>query len=202
MTNTIDTNIDFYKHRIYSLLINHSEDDIRNSDNYLLSKIFEYYACIELMSKYNRIFECHDFILPDKKLELCLSSKDDGVDLCDLENSICQVKLYSNCITWKCLSTFLGQQNGYDENGNTYIKWKNMYLFRNEESHLSKNVPLHQRKIMKQELCKRSEFIDDIIEIKKEIKKEITKDNEKSKMALSIFLPSCHSCLLLSMYVL
>ena len=181
-TNTIDTNIDFYKHRIYSLLINHSEDDIRNSDNYLLSKIFEYYACIELMSKYNRIFECHDFILPDKKLELCLSSKDDGVDLCDLENSICQVKLYSNCITWKCLSTFLGQQNGYDENGNTYIKWKNMYLFRNEESHLSKNVPLHQRKIMKQELCKRSEFIDDIIEIKKEIKKEIVvKDNEKSK---------------------
>ena len=71
--NEIDTNIDFYKHRIYSLLVNHTEDDIRNSDNYSLSKIFEYYACIELMSKYNRIFECHDFILPDKKLVILVT---------------------------------------------------------------------------------------------------------------------------------
>ena len=200
----IDTNIDFYKHRIYSLLVNHTEDDIRNSDNYSLSKIFEYYACIELMSKYNRIFECHDFILPDKKLELCLSSKDDGVDLCDLENSICQVKLYSNCITWKCLSTFLGQQNGYDENGNTYIKWKNMYLFRNEESHLSKNVPLHQRKIMKQELCKRSDFIEYIIDLVKDTTKsfnqkrktlDVKSSNKKSILTLRKYQKECKNIL-------
>jgi superfamily II DNA/RNA helicase len=182
----IQKQINFYNNRISSLLLNFSEDKIRNFDNHLLSKIFEYYACIILTEKYKRIFECYDFILPDKKLELQLSSNDNGIDLCDLENTICQVKLYSNCITWKCLSTFLAQQIGYDnERKEAYVKWKNMFLFRNEESHLSNKFPENSIKIMKQELCKRSEFIEYIVDLvnkeksRKEEREEVNEEGKK-----------------------
>ena len=200
----IQKQINFYNNRISSLLLNFSEDKIRNFDNHLLSKIFEYYACIILTEKYKRIFECYDFILPDKKLELQLSSNDNGIDLCDLENTICQVKLYSNCITWKCLSTFLAQQVGYDnERKEAYVKWKNMFLFRNEESHLSNKFPENSIKIMKQELCKRSDFIEYIVDLvnkgREEVKKEVkckSENKEKKKLILRKYQKECKDILI------
>ena len=53
-------------------------------DNYNLSKIFEYYSCIQLTKKYVQQFYEYDDIHPEFKEQNKMSRNDTGIDACNL----------------------------------------------------------------------------------------------------------------------
>jgi len=129
-----------YIHQIYDDIIN-SGKKINKIDNYDLSKIFEYFSCIQLSKKYERPFYEYNDIDPEFKEENKLTRNDTGIDFCDLIDTIGQCKLRKGSLTWKECSTFVASQNIYDKLlKKTIIKWPNLIITRNKECILSDNL--------------------------------------------------------------
>jgi superfamily II DNA or RNA helicase len=134
-----------YKYHIYS-----KYKFLKNSnkciDNYDLCKIFEYYTCIILFEKCNKIFYQYDEISPDYKEINNLSKQDTGIDFTDLVDTIGQCKLRKHNLTWRECSTFFSSCIGYNEITNEkYIKWLNLILCRNSECILSNNLQFNNK---------------------------------------------------------
>ena len=110
-------------------------------DNYNLSKIFEYYSCIQLTKKYNQEFREYDDIHPEFKEQNKMSRNDTGIDACNLIDTIVQCKLRKDTLTWEQCGTFFGSQNVFDSTlKKTIVRWNNLIITRNKESQLSKNL--------------------------------------------------------------
>jgi hypothetical protein len=166
-----------YIYDIYSFLIKSN----REINNKALSKIFEYYSCIELTNEYERQFLVYDDIEPDFKEENKMSRLDTGIDASDCIDTIVQCKLRENTLTLKDCCTFFASQNKFDEEKNKIIvKWNNLIITRNE-CKISKNL-LEKRdwKLFTDKLYLKNDFIKycndllenppKIIEEKEEIK--------------------------------
>ena len=121
-------------HRTKDLL---KSKPITNWDNYDISKIFEYYCALKL-----NCFEYND-IDPDFKEKNQMSRMNNGIDLCNLVDSIVQCKLRLNSLSWSETSTFFGSQVYYD--GKSKIRWKNMILARNSECNLAEHLKFKLR---------------------------------------------------------
>ena len=110
-------------------------------DNYNLSKIFEYYSCIQLTKKYNQEFQEYTDIDPEFKEQNKMSRNDTGIDACNLIDTIVQCKLRKDTLTWEQCGTFFGSQNVFDSTlKKTIVRWNNLIITRNKESQLSKNL--------------------------------------------------------------
>ena len=126
-----------YKCHIYNIY-KFLKNSNKSIDNYNLSKIFEYYTCIILFEKYNKIFYEYNDIPCEFKENNNLTKKDSGIDCCDLQNTIVQCKLRKKYLNWKECSTFFGSSIAYNEDDKqNYIKWQNLFLCRNSNSVLS-----------------------------------------------------------------
>ena len=133
----------YYIQHIYKRII-----DLKNAgksaetyDNYDLSKIFEYYACIELEKLYNTAFYCYEDIDPDFKEKRGMSYNDTGIDLSDLKETIVQCKLRKESTTYTDCATFLASQNTYNiEKDEPEIQWKKMILCRNSDIRVSREL--------------------------------------------------------------
>jgi superfamily II DNA or RNA helicase len=119
-------------------------DNISKCNFYELAKPFEYYSAKMLSIEYNKpIYHYNDLEMIYKE-DNNLSKRDSGIDLCDKQNIIGQVKLRSDTLSWKELSTFICQINQYDPiTKKRYIKWNDPILIRNHCSKISKNLKEH-----------------------------------------------------------
>ena len=116
-------------------------EDISKCNFYELAKPFEYYSAIILSNEYNRKIYHYDELDMIYKEENNLSKKDTGIDLCDKQDIIVQVKLRSNPLNWKEISTFVAQINQYDHTTKKrFIKWQEPILIRNSCSKVSPNL--------------------------------------------------------------
>ena len=132
-----------YKKLIYNrcqdLLASGKEVEIW--DNFDLSKIFEYFSCIQLTEQFGKQFYAYDNIPIDFKTENRMSRCDTGIDLCNLVDTIVQCKLRKKNLFLNDLGTFLSSQVVFSEElGKPVVRWEKMVLVRNEESVLSRNV--------------------------------------------------------------
>lgn len=119
-------------------------EDISKCNFYELAKPFEYYSAIILTKEYNRKIYHYDELDVIYKEENNLSKKDTGIDLCDKQDIIGQVKLRSNTLNWKEISTFVAQINQYDHTTKKrFIKWQEPILIRNSCSKVSSNLQEH-----------------------------------------------------------
>ena len=119
-------------------------EDISKCNFYELAKPFEYYSAIILSNEYNRKIYHYDELDMIYKEENNLSKKDTGIDLCDKIDIIGQVKLRSNPLNWKEISTFVAQINQYDHTTKKrFIKWQEPILIRNSCSKVSPNLQEH-----------------------------------------------------------
>lgn len=125
----------------YKLLIRDKWWDIMEQEitNNNLSKIFEWYSCIKLMQKYERLFLEYSDIDIDFKENNNMSKSDTGIDCCDMIDTIVQCKLRKKTLTWKECSTFFASQNAFINN-KLIIKWPNLIITRNSCCTLSKNL--------------------------------------------------------------
>jgi hypothetical protein len=89
----IDIYNNYIQNRFNDLIISKKE-----IDNYDLSKIFEYYSCVQLSKKYNQIFYEYDNIDPTFKENNKMSRNDTGIDACNLVDTIVQCKLRKTTI--------------------------------------------------------------------------------------------------------
>ena len=128
------------------IIYKHTKDyeDISKCNFYELAIAFEYYSAIMLSKEYNRkIYHYNDLDIIYKE-QNNLSKKDTGIDLCDKQDIIGQVKLRSNALNWTELSTFVAQINQYDHTTKKrFIKWQEPILIRNSCSKVSPNLQEH-----------------------------------------------------------
>ena len=119
-------------------------EDISKCNFYELARPFEYYSAIIMSKEYNgEIYHYNDLDIIYKE-ENNLSKKDTGIDLCDKQDIIGQVKLRSNPLNWKEISTFVAQINQYDHTTKKrFIKWQEPILIRNSCSKVSPNLQEH-----------------------------------------------------------
>jgi superfamily II DNA or RNA helicase len=133
--------INLYKINIYEKWNCIEKQYKKTNDNILISKIFEWYVCIKLSEKYNKIFYEYSYIDPDFREKQQMTQTDTGIDCCDLNDTIVQCKLRKDNLTWKECSTFFGSQNIYDYDKNEIvIRWNKLFIARNENSKLSNNL--------------------------------------------------------------
>ena len=127
---------------IYNFIKGYEDISKRNFSE--LSKPFEYYSAIIMSKEYNReIYHYNDLDMIYKE-ENNLSKKDTGIDLCDKQDTIGQVKLRTDTLTWKEISTFIVQINQYDHTTKKrFIKWQEPILIRNSCSKVSPNLQEH-----------------------------------------------------------
>ena len=131
-----------YKKIIYNSIKDY--EDISKCNFYELAIPFEYYSAIILSNEYNRKIYHYDELDMIYKEENNLSKKDTGIDLCDKQDIIGQVKLRSNPLNWKEISTFVAQINQYDHTTKKrFIKWQEPILIRNSCSKVSPNLQEH-----------------------------------------------------------
>jgi hypothetical protein len=108
---------------------------------YKLSKIFEWFSCINLMKIYNKPFYNYEDIDNNFKEINKLTKYDSGIDACDLIDTIVQCKLRDKSLSWGECSTFFASQNIFDDTlKKTIIRWTNLIITRNENCELSKNL--------------------------------------------------------------
>src|SRR5437868_2956601 len=136
--------------RIYNTKMAERYLDLKNSgnplDHYNLSKLFEYYTCIQLMHEHQRPFFEYNDTDPTFKEINQMSKQDTGIDCCDTIDTIVQCKLRKDTLTWTDCGTFLASQNIFDEQQQeTVVRWKKMILARNE-CHLSKHLDFHKKR--------------------------------------------------------
>lgn len=119
-------------------------DNISKCNFYELAKPFEYYSAKMLSIEYNKpIYHYNDLEMIYKE-DNNLSKHDSGIDLTDKQDIIGQVKLRSDTLSWKELSTFICQINQFDSiTKKRYIKWNDPILIRNQCSKISKNLKEH-----------------------------------------------------------
>ena len=119
-------------------------DNISKCNFYELAKPFEYYSAKMLSIEYNKpIYHYNDLEMIYKE-DNNLSKHDSGIDLTDKLDIIGQVKLRSDTLSWKELSTFICQINQFDSiTKKRYIKWNDPILIRNQCSKISKNLKEH-----------------------------------------------------------
>jgi superfamily II DNA or RNA helicase len=132
-----------YKIQIYERyrdLIN-SGLNIANLDNNHLWKIFEYFSCIKLTEEHKTQFYEYNDIDPTFKEDNRMSRKDTGIDACNLIDSIVQCKLRKGSLTLQECSTFFASQNTYSEElDEIIVRWKKIYITRNQDSILSEHL--------------------------------------------------------------
>jgi len=129
----------------YNIYIRDKYNDLIKSgneiDNKKISKIFEYYSCIQLSKKFNQTFYEYDDIEPTFKEKNKMTRNDTGIDACNLIDTIVQCKLRKDSLTWEDCGTFFGSQNIFDsELKKTIIRWSNLIITRNKECKISKNL--------------------------------------------------------------
>ena len=132
-----------YREIIYNFIKDY--DDISKCNFYELARPFEYYSAIIMSKEYNReIYHYNDLDMIYKE-ENNLSKKDTGIDLCDKQDIIGQVKLrFNHLLNWKEISTFVAQINQYDHTTKKrFIKWQEPILIRNSCSKISPNLQEH-----------------------------------------------------------
>jgi hypothetical protein len=127
-----------YNINIYEKYIKLKNNNIE-INNYNLSKIFEWFTCIKLMEEHNIEFYEYDDIEPKFKEINKMSPNDTGIDCCNLIDTIVQCKLRNKTLTWNDCSTFFGSQN-ITINNEKIIRWKNLFIARNQECKLSNNL--------------------------------------------------------------
>lgn len=138
------SNINTYNSIIFKLYSNLIENK-NELNNYSLAKIFEYYSCIQLSNEYNQNFFIYDDIPPDYKNKNAMPIIDIGIDGCNMNDAIVQCKLRSNNLSFREISTFIANMNSYDEEKDEiYIRWKKLYLTRNE-CDLSRNIDTYKK---------------------------------------------------------
>ena len=149
-----------YNKVIYNLVKNYENITERNFIELALA--FEYYSAIILSNEYNKQIYHYNCLVLVYKEENNLSKRDTGIDLCDKIDIIGQVKLRSNTLNWKELSTFVAQINQYDSiTKKRYIKWQEPILIRNSCSKLSPNLEEHLNfKICDDKPLKLKDFYD------------------------------------------
>jgi len=88
---------------LYSLIIQQNAE----INNYSLSKIFEYWSCLQLSKQYQKPFNVYEDIDEDIKLERAMTKHDTGIDFAN-ENlkKIGQAKLRKTRLSWREISTF------------------------------------------------------------------------------------------------
>jgi len=129
-------------------------------DNNKLSKIFEYYSCIQLSKKLEQIFYEYDDIDPTFKEKNKMTRNDTGIDACNLIDTIVQCKLRKDSLTWENCGTFFGSQNIFDsELKKTIIRWSNLIITRNKNCKLSKNLK-EKKELFTDITYSRDEIID------------------------------------------
>ena len=128
---------------LYNINIYEKYKELKNNnveiDNYKLSKIFEWFTCIKLTEEHNIEFYEYDDIEPKFKEINKMSPNDTGIDCCNLIDTIVQCKLRNKTLTWNDCSTFFGSQN-IMSNNEKIIRWKNLFIARNQECKLSNNL--------------------------------------------------------------
>ena len=136
--------MDKYNTYIYELFKNIPKNQY---DNIELSKIFEYYVCIQLTTEFNRDFFEYFDIDPTFKEDNHLSKNDTGIDCCDLQDTIVQCKLRKE-IGWTNMGTFFASQNCIDKHtGKLIIRWPNLILARNDNSLVSDNLKFQMNRL-------------------------------------------------------
>lgn len=119
-------------------------NDLLNSEKELslknISKIFEYYSCIQLMNEFNKPFYLLEDISPDFKEQNQMTKSDSGIDACDLVDTIVQCKLRDKYLNWGECSTTFGSMIWFDDKiSKSQVRW-NLILTRNKECKLSANL--------------------------------------------------------------
>ena len=149
--------IKLYEKYIYDIVKSLKESGKKNYDNFDLSKIFEYYTCIQLTKENRSEYYQYDDIDPDFKEKHNMSSNDTGIDASNLIDTIVQCKLRKNNLTWKECSTFFGS-NIVSNNNKLEIKWPKLVLARNTDSKLSSNLS-HKKNLFLDKTYSREEMI-------------------------------------------
>jgi superfamily II DNA or RNA helicase len=111
-------------------------------DNYDLSKIFEYYTCIQLAGEYSTPFYEYNDINKDYKEKYGLTKADSGVDASNMKDIAVQCKLRSKTLCWGEFSTFLGSNQYVNEDKKLSFIWDKQILARNDDCDLSTNMKL------------------------------------------------------------
>ena len=135
--------------RYKSLVDSGKKNELLNNND--LSKIFEYYSCIKLMTEYKQKFYEYDDINPEFKELHQMSRTDTGIDACNLLDTIVQCKLrQSNTnLNWKECATFFGSNVYTNEDDVLSIRWQKMIITRNSDCNLSKHFD-----------CRKKSFLD------------------------------------------
>jgi superfamily II DNA or RNA helicase len=135
--------------RYKSLVDSGKKNELVNNND--LSKIFEYYSCIKLMTEYKQKFYEYDDINPEFKELHQMSRTDTGIDACNLLDTIVQCKLrQSNTnLNWKECATFFGSNVYTNEDDVLSIRWQKMIITRNSDCNLSKHFD-----------CRKKSFLD------------------------------------------
>lgn len=125
-----------YNYYIYNLFKNLTSD----YSNYDLSKIFEYYVCIQLYHKYNKEFYEYSDILPEYKELHGLSKSDTGIDCSDMIDTIVQCKLRKN-IQWSNITNFIANNIELSqENNKLIVPYQNMILAKKSDAIISGKI--------------------------------------------------------------
>ena len=145
-------------YNLFSYIIQSKKiEDINNND---LSKIFEYYSCIQLSLEKNQLFYHYDDINPSFKEENYLTLVDTGIDACNMIDTIVQAKLRKDTLNWSDCSTFFAScYNFCDKSNQLIIKWPTLIITRNCESKLSKHL-LERKKIFIDKTYNRIDIIN------------------------------------------
>ena len=135
--------------RYKSLIDSGKKDELLNNND--LSKIFEYYSCIKLMTEYKQKFYEYDDINPEFKELHQMSRTDTGIDACNLIDTIVQCKLRqtNTNLNWKECATFFGSNVYTNEDDVLSIRWQKMIITRNSDCNLSKHFD-----------CRKKSFLD------------------------------------------
>ena len=172
----MDNIINLYNYRIYHLYNNLITNNIE-LNNYNLSKIFEYYSCIQLTHQLNKPFYLYDDVEPEYKNQNNMSIIDTGIDAMDKINSIVQCKLRQKTLTFREISTFLSNITTYDdEQKRIVVKWENLYLTYNDGINLSPNL-FHYEKLFNKCIYKKDDLLDycnNLLEIKPELENNLS----------------------------
>lgn len=150
----MEEHIQFYNHKISDIVKN---IDITTLNNYQLYKIFEYYSCIVLSKRDNKLYFVYSDVSPSFKEHNNLPSADNGIDFSDMIDTIGQCKYYGNnsTITYRSLSTF-----GCWKTAGDTIKWKNLILVRTKDSRLHSIITKHFRDLFADYPLDREDFLD------------------------------------------
>jgi superfamily II DNA or RNA helicase len=111
------------------------------------NRMFEYYTSLQLMERDQReyfVYEEMDGTMTDR---LGLPARDQGIDVCDVQETIVQCKLRNRNISWRDVATFMASQNAYcEETGATIVRWPQMILARNSDVGMTSQLGFYKNR--------------------------------------------------------